>query len=404
VSNKKVSNFLSAIIVALLLPFSCFTVASQNYSFSGFGQLVLGHLDEKHADYQGYDNGWSIKPQTLFGLQGEVRLSDSISVNSQLVGFTNSEKASGIEWLYVSYHPNDNFQLKIGRNKTPFFNFSDVKNVGFAYHWATPPQQVYSSYMFDFFDGVFARYDIPNKTLSMNIEAYWGTYEGEYNGSYNVEHDEVTVDVNDLRGLIFNVNYERLSARASLHHGDGNVKVARLSEFVVILEQTGFSNMAKQLSLNGGFNFYQFSVAYEQLDYFVRSEFTQAKPNLFVVPEINARYLSVGLNRAPFVFHATYADSKIKYQEPINEIPLGINPQLDALHLGFEGVLLDAPKDNLRSLTVGTRWDFKTNLAVKFDVTFLDADKDQNGFFTDIEQDNFDRRATLIQLAVTWVF
>lgn len=385
-------------LVLLTLPFKA--LSKVDVDFSGFGQVVIGQLDEKHAKYQGYDSSLSIKPHSLIGLQGELSFSDSLSVNAQVIGYTNDNKKSGLEWLYLNYQPTENFQIKLGKNKTPFFNFSDVESVGFAYHWTTPPQQVYNDYMFNSFDGVFARYDIPNRFLNMNVEAYWGKYSGEY----IIGEDEFSLDIDNLAGFIINGNLDGLSFRASYHQGDGQVEVEQLSSFIKILENANFNRMAEQLSLSGDFSFYQFGLAYEKLNYFVKTEITQTVPDLFIVPKISAKYISFGYSKAPFVFHVTYSKSDADYQEPINEIPIGINAQLNALHYGFEQVIQSTNKDNLTSYSAGVRWDWQTNIALKFDVTFLNADKNQDGFFTDINNAEFDRKSTLTQLAITWVF
>lgn len=385
-------------LVLLTLPFNAFSKV--DFDFSGFGQVVVGQLDEKHAKYLGYDDSLSIKPHTLVGLQGELSLSDSLSINAQVIGYANDNKKSGLEWLYVNYQPTENFQIKIGRNKTPFFNYSDVENVGFSYHWITPPQQVYNDYMFKSFDGIFARYDIPNRFLNLNVEAYWG----EYDGDYIIGEDRLSLDLKNLNGFIVNGSFENLSFRASYHEGQGEVEVEDLSDFISALKSANFNRMAEQLSLSGDFTFYQLGLAYEKLNYFVKTEITQTNPNLFIVPKISAKYISLGYSKAPFVYHLTYAESDVDYQEPVNEIPLGLNAQLDALHFGFEQIVEFLPKDNLRSYTLGMRWDWKTNIALKFDVTLLNAKENQNGFFTHINNTEFDRKSTLTQLAITWVF
>lgn len=385
-------------LVLLTLPFKA--LSKVDVDFSGFGQVVIGQLDEKHAKYQGYDSSLSIKPHSLIGLQGELSFSDSLSVNAQVIGYTNDNKKSGVEWLYLNYQPTENFQIKLGKNKTPFFNFSDVESVGFAYHWTTPPQQVYNNYMFNSFDGVFARYDIPNRFLNMNVEVYWG----EYSDDYIIGEEKVRVDVNNLAGFIINGNLGGLSFRSSYHQGYVETQLPNLSSFITTLEQANFTSMAEQLSATGDFNFYQFGLAYEKLNYFVKTEITQIAPDVLIVPKTTAKYISFGYSQAPYTFHMTYARSDAKYRNAVNEIPLGVNAQLNALHYGFEQVIQSTNKDNLTSYSAGVRWDWQTNIALKFDVTFLNADKNQDGFFTDINNAEFDRKSTLTQLAITWVF
>lgn len=370
------------------------------FTFSGFGQLVVGQLDEKHAEYLDYDSSISLEQQSLAGLQGAVYFNPDFSINAQIIGYANEKKSSGIEWLYLNYQPTDNFQIKLGKNKTPFFNYSDVENVGFSYHWTTPPQQTYSSYMFESFDGIFVRYDIPNDYLALSAEAYWGRFDDDY----YIGDDQVDVSVDDLAGLIVNGNLNNFNFRFSMHRGDGHVAEQRLDDFTMALRLANFNEMANQLAVDGEFKFYQWSLGYEGLDYFVKAEFTKTMPEVFLVPEIRSNYISAGYLFNQFTLHLTYAASDVEYDDPDNQIPLGIAPQLDALHYGYEQLLDNFSRDNLTSINVGARWDWRTNIAFKFDVTFLNAKDNQNGFFTDIDRSQFDYSSVLTQIAVTWVF
>lgn len=49
---------------------------------SGFARVVAGYLDDKNADYLGYDNTISIDQQSLFGLQVEWPVSAKLSFTS----------------------------------------------------------------------------------------------------------------------------------------------------------------------------------------------------------------------------------------------------------------------------------------------------------------------------------
>ena len=81
---------------------------------------------------------WSVTAQGLFR-------SDSTTVSGE----------SGLEWLYLTYTPTTNLQIKIGKLRTPFFTMSDFSDVGFAYPWINPPQQVYDTYLFKTFNELF---------------------------------------------------------------------------------------------------------------------------------------------------------------------------------------------------------------------------------------------------------
>ena len=112
---------------------------------SGFARVILGYLDDENAEYVGYDNSISANQQSLLGLQAEYLFNDELSVTGQVVGFTDDQRNSGLEWLYISYSPSNALQIKLGRQRIPFFNYSDSLDVGFAYPWLTLPQQFYDT-------------------------------------------------------------------------------------------------------------------------------------------------------------------------------------------------------------------------------------------------------------------
>ncbi len=57
----------------------------------------------------------------------------------------------------------------------------------------------------------------------------------------------------------------------------------------------------------------------------------------------------------------SFAKNKSKYGAPVNEIPVGVDPQLDALAFGYQSIFKALPLFNSQSITLGTRWDVKSN-------------------------------------------
>jgi hypothetical protein len=56
-----------------------------------------------------------------------------------------------------------------------------------------------------------------------------------------------------------------------------------------------------------------------------------------------------------------FAKNKSKYGALVNEIPVGFEPQLDALEFGYQSIFKALPLFDSQSITLGTRWDFKSN-------------------------------------------
>lgn len=369
------------------------------FSFSGFGQLVVGKLNTDKANYNDYDDSFSFKSESLLGLQFDYKFTEQLSLSSQVIAYSNSKSSSGISWLTLNYQPNKNVLVKIGKLKVPFFNYSDISNVGFSYPWITLPEQVYNDYMFDEVDGIFFRYDVPVSIFALNLEGYWGSKKG----TYYIGDDLIEVDVDDLKGLIANISANNLSLRASVHQAHNNSGDRRILEFSNQLRQIGFSESAESLSLKGDVSFYQASINYDTLDYFIRSEWSKISPNKIAIPIVESSYLTIGYNHFPFTVSLTRSASNISYSGRASDIPLGVSQELDALSNIYNFTYDSLPKDTLDSTSLGLRWDWQTNIAIKTDVTWLKGQPNNRSFYT-IKDESFDRKSTLFQVAITWVF
>lgn len=369
-------------------------------TFSGFGRIVIGSIDEKNAIYSGYDNSIRFDQQSLIGLQANYKINNTLSFTGQFVGRTKKELKSGIEWLYATYAPNKHLQIKLGRQRTPFFNYSDSMDVGFAYPWITLPQQMYSSFLPHKFDGVLASYEFSGKELSMNVESYWGSFDDVI----EMTNREVKADLNDFRGLISNLRYHNWTFRASYHEGDTKVEFAWLSTIDRKLRELGFTQSADSLRSNGLIKFYQLSTNYENLNYFLRSEFTSIKADFLIVPNIDSFLVSVGYNFYPFTIYTSYADSKNEYKQAASEIPMGLSPQLDTLAVGYKTIFDQLPVGTSSSFTLGARWDWKSNIAFKTEASWINGANNDRAFSNVKDPQNFDQKTILYQLAIEWVF
>lgn len=388
---------------------SCFAILSwtptlhakteDNLQFSGFARVVMGYLDDKDAEYLGYDNSISVDQESLIGLQVDYQFIDSLSVTGQLIGHSGKQRDSGIEWLYVTYAPSNALKFKLGRQRTPFLNYSDVIDVGYAYPWATLPQQIYPRHFFSTFDGVMADYEISTKAFVMNIEGYWGYFEDKVVVAERVMNAKTT----NFRGLIGNIIYQNWTFRGSYHQGETDVELDDLTQFSGLLAQFGFNQSAESLATAGLTEVFQLSANYENLNYFVRTEFNRIQADFAFVPDTDGYFISAGYNYFPFTSYISYSTNKTHYDQPANDIPIGLSPQLDALAFGYQAIFEQLPIDSSEAFTLGTRWDLTAGLALKGEVSLIKGNDADRAYFT-INDPSFDKQAVLYLLALEWVF
>lgn len=395
------SCFIKFFCSALIFFFSGVTFAEdiEKIQFSGFARLVLGYLDDKDASYLDYDNSLSIDKESLIGLQVDYQALDNLGFTGQIIGHTDKERDSGIEWLYLTYTPTKKLKFKLGRQRTPFLNYSDVIDVGYAYPWATLPQQVYPRHFFSTFDGAMVSYEIPGKEFSLNIEGYWGYF----NEDITVAERTVNAKTTNFSGLIGHINYNNWTFRGSYHQGLTSVELNDLSAFSEVLAQFGFNQSAESLRTKGLTEVFQLSANYENVNYFVRAELNRIQADLVFVPDSDGYFLSTGYHYYPFSSYISYSKNKAKYDEAANEIPIGLNPLLDSLAFSYQAIFSQLPVDSSEAFTLGTRWDVQPGLALKGEVSYIKGQGDDRAFFT-VNNPQFDRKALLYLLALEWVF
>ncbi|WP_441002515.1 porin [Pseudocolwellia agarivorans] len=387
--------------LSFLLSISSTVYAEEDkLEFSGFARVIVGYLDDKNAEYVGYDDSLSINKQSLFALQADYKFNNDFSLTGQVIAHTDDQRQSGLEWLYLTYQPNNSLQVKLGRQRIPFFNYSDSLDVGFAYPWLTLPQQFYDSAFFATFDGILANYEFSINDWLINYEGYWGRFDG----TIYTSDSEIDTKAIGLYGANVSVSYENFTVRASYNEGDVSIEQTDVEEFSQQLRQFGFINNADWLNTSGLIQFYHFSVNYENLDYFFRSEVSKLVGGSGLLPDINSFYVSAGYNFAPYTAYISYSKKDLYYKHAINEIPYGLSPGLDMLAGGYDAITTTFADDQSTGIKIGTRWDLKPDLAFKAEITFVEAEDNISNRFGLKDLGGFDGHALLYQIGAEWVF
>lgn len=131
--------------------------AQAEVTFNGFATLAGGttlsvddDLVDKYEDdgrtenLFGYDDKFDYENNSLLALQASSDLGDGFSATAQVIARGSDQWNAKLAWAYVGYEFNDNVKLIAGRQRMPFYVFSDYLDVSYAYHWITPPEGAYS--------------------------------------------------------------------------------------------------------------------------------------------------------------------------------------------------------------------------------------------------------------------
>lgn len=414
---------------AALLPLSLLLYSSagnalqvtDNLEVSGFARIVAGYLDGTDREVGGYSDTVSANQQTLFALQPTYSFSDEWSVTGQLLAHSSDDRDSGVEWLYLTYRPDNAWLFRAGKLRMPFFTYSDSIDVGYSYPWVSAPAQVYGNYLFSTFNGVSGSYNFAGDNFAVNIEAYYGYFDGDILIAGSKVDAAGRVD--DLRGVVLNLRSNNIGMRLSYHRGYNDTRIGLLEPLQDGLAQAGFTASAGSLDSAGEVTFMQAALTYDTLTSFYKAEWVKTKSEFAAAPYLSGYYFTAGHNINDWTVHVTYAASS--YSDPEAETEL--QPILDAgpvdpatdpagaamysLASGYYQLFNALPNGSMDSYTAGVRWDFAINQAFKFDVTYFEETSPRSGFFATpssgfyTEENSGDKySATLYQLGWEWVF
>lgn len=367
--------------------------------FSGFARFVAGQTDQSGVSASNYDNDITIGEDSVIGLQGQIQFNDQFSATALGLG-RDSKKGSDLEWLYLNYRPTSAWNIKIGKMQTPLYSLSDSLDVGYSYPWILAPKTVYTDFVVRSFHGVDVRYAFVVGELTAHIEAYYGTFEDDLTAG----DTSFDTKVDDISGLIAELRVANFKFRASYHSGDVDITIGDIDSVIDILSANGFEQSANSIDPDGLTEFYQMGTEYDSLSYFLNAEWIMIKFESNFLREVKGYYLTYGHYFGPVSAMITYARREDADIFRANEIPIGVSEQLDLLAFQYDLVIDNHEQEDVQSWTLGLRWDFRKNLAVKAEVTQLNPKNDVSSSIIVDDGVNFDRRVNLMMFAVEWVF
>jgi hypothetical protein len=152
-----------SLVLALSISCLMFTsfVSHAEVKFQGFASFVGGMtLDNDDDSYQGYKNELEYDKNSLYALQASSAMGDGLTVTGQLIARGAENYKPEFEWMYMSYNLTSNLSAKVGRVRTAFYMFSEYLEVGYAFNWIRPPEELYAAQITNL-DGVSFLYNMP---------------------------------------------------------------------------------------------------------------------------------------------------------------------------------------------------------------------------------------------------
>ncbi|MEW6331192.1 MAG: hypothetical protein AB1560_07015 [Pseudomonadota bacterium] len=336
-------------------------------------QLVGGTAPTEAVSQDGtIENTPGFTADSRLGLQISAKVNEDISITGQLLAKAREENSNvEADWAFINYRLSEQFTTRAGKIKFPTFLISDYYEVGYAYPWIRPPQEVYSSNPITTINGVdlLARFRFGD--MSLLVQPYYGVsrgaqalvpqeavtntnyslcFNGQTPGSFytcppgTILYTDFTADA--LRGINVSLSSDIFTIRA----GTLKTKV-NVPGFGVFQDDVKFSSAGASMDWHN-------VVLYTE--YFEREINGRANS---AFPNQKGSYTTLGYRIGKWLPHFTTARIKD------NENPVGGM---------FDGTPLDQ-----KSKTLGLRYEVGSGAALKFEVQEVTPKEGTRGLLID---------------------
>ena len=375
VTDFKKGKLSKAIALSFMLGSSA--VFASDVNFSGFLSVGGGMVDdEDNPEYGAYSEEDLTFKNNIFGLQVTGQVNEKVSATAQLIARSQNDYSVGSEWAYLTYQATENSKIRAGRLRTPFYLYSDFLDVGFAYHWITPPREVY--YLpFNNIDGVDFYYTRSLGSVDASFQAYFGSFDEEFSGLDFKTRSQVGVATTFSRDWwTFRTAYHQ----ADLSYAGAGIDqlVGGLKQISAALKDTPYKvdvspNIAALTADADKATFTEVGLTIDTGRFVAAAEYIVMDASDTMLGEHVRYFTMAGVRAGSWLFHVTAGKADDKQAHPEAGLP-AIPPTAQLV-----GAIKGATRDFIEFrdvLTLGARWDVAGSTAIKFqfdDVDNLDT-------------------------------
>jgi len=393
--------FQKGIVLVLLFGVSQLAVANSSllddWEVTGFGTIGYAETD-KYDDLvlkrnitqrskKIEDHGWLL--DSKLGLQARKELNPGWDVVGQIVAQekVNNSIENSIEMAFLRYQSNDKWSFQLGRMVLDTFLLSDHRNVGYSYHSVRPQTEFYGWIPYSNYDGLKTILEFGDFDSSLRFEAFVGKTKSTVNIGYLGNDSSYNyVKSSPIYGTGVTWEKDELTLRAYVarfRFTQNTNAINELQEFVSnpLIQQSWpeAGVIADDYSIENEFVTYSsMGFSWTPGPWHIQGEFSNVTSTFFGSYDGQRAYLQIGRRFGEFLPHIAYS-----YSWDERDFPYDPPPPVPVL----QG-LYDSLKDNLNSgtvdqssLSLGLRWDFASQKALKLQCDFAIIDDNSLGIY-----------------------
>ncbi|MDO8705929.1 MAG: porin [Sulfuricaulis sp.] len=208
--SKKIVGILGISLVWQVLPAMAAT-GLEGVSLSGFLTAGATYADKQlltNSNAVSQDGSIESTPgftaDSRLGVQISAKVNQDVSITGQLLAKAREDNSNvKADWAFVTYRVNEPVSIRAGKIKFPTFLISDYYEVGYAYPWIRPPQEVYSLNPISALNGL----DMLAKLRFGDMTLLFQPYFGVSRGATTVAPQEALSALGQAAGSIYNVGF-----------------------------------------------------------------------------------------------------------------------------------------------------------------------------------------------------
>jgi hypothetical protein len=305
----------------------CSSALAAPLEWRGFLTTGTAFSDSKIPYNQGISRRARVTEETYLGLNLSKSLTEQWRLAAQILGRAGQADGSAkVDWAFVTYEPDQDYALALGKQKIPMWMISEYIDVGRLYPWVVPPEEVYGLFNLKSFTGASGVYKLALFDSTLSIEPYGGDVVLETSASAPSEYSKIRgsnmfgVSLNwDLGQYMIRAAYNRarwnLNLAPNIQYGERNYEIytlgfkADLEEFLVLAEYAATEDLDEDKFLDEADRLQGEAATAAAADALVlngRSTLLRQR-----IGGSRAYYLTLGKTLGEsFLLHLTYASAK----------------------------------------------------------------------------------------------
>jgi hypothetical protein len=374
------------------------------FTIQGFGTLGAArssngdvHVLRSIRHPEGIGAHWSARQDSMAGLQAQYRFSERIGATLQAVSYygDDGDFKPNITAAFLKFDPDPRFSIRVGRVLLDMLMLADTRMVGYSYIPIRPTSEAYNVPL-NYVDGINLRWRVPLGDGVLSLDTTAG-FARENLPGYKISGSK------DIKGAIEyqtgDWQFKYFYNKAWLAHENDDLTLLRQG----LAMTPAPSRVADKLIIKDSTGIYQsLGAGYDDGAWQAQLVFDSMRYENATLTNGRAFHAFLGRRMGDLTPYVSYSRTKLDPKSLTTGLPdtpwfQPINAAL-AYAMRAAGTHMDS-----KTYTVGTRWDFRPNMALKAQVDFVRGGKPYSALVVDTDPD-WDGKTTIVSVSLDFVF